>query len=513
VKRIPLHPLLFSIFPAFTLLAHNIEQVKPNVALRSLAITFLAAAVLLMLFRLIVRDWKRAAILTTVVLTWFSSYGQIYAALKNLKIAGFLLGRHGFLLPVWLLSLAFVMWAIVEKLKDTSTMTLALNVIAIAILILPLAQVTLFEIRDQQAWKNSSQDTTATSGIHIPDGSIPPDIYYIILDSYTREDILKNEFGYDNTQFLNELTQMGFYVSHCSMSNYSHTDQSLASSLNFSYLSALGDRFVPSNTNRSDLWPLIRHGAARQILEGLGYTSVAFETGYYWTGWYDADHFLSPPNRGTLNNLFTAGGLNSFEVMYLRSTAGLLLVDFAQKLGLPQKLVPDVDYPNRTHRELELYILGQLQFDRVPSLQGPKLVFVHLTVPHPPNVFGPNGERVVLPDNDKMGYRDQVIFISKQIKIIVKDIIEKSRRLPVIVIQGDHGSVQLRGEGHVAILNAYYLPGVDTSSLYESISPVNSFRVIFNQYFGAHYPLLEDVSYFSTRDTPYNFRIISNTCH
>jgi len=239
---------------------------------------------------------------------------------------------------------------------------------------------------------------------------------------------------------------------------------------------------------------------------------VAFETGYYWTGWYDADHFLSPPHQGTLNDLFTAGGLNSFEVMYLRSTAGLLLVDFAQKLGIPQRLVPDLDYPNQKHRELELYILGQLRFDHVPSLQGPKLVFVHLTVPHPPNVFGANGERIVLPDSNKTGYRDQVIFISKQIKVIVKDIIDKSDRPPIIVIQGDHGSVQLKGEGHMAILNAYYLPGTDPSALYDSISPVNTFRVIFNQYFGGNYLLLEDVNYYSTRDTPYNFKTIPDTC-
>jgi hypothetical protein len=197
--------------------------------------------------------------------------------------------------------------------------------------------------------------------------------------------------------------------------------------------------------------------------------------------------------------------------MYLRSTAGLMLVDFAQKLNLPQKLVPDVDYPNRTHREQVLYILGQLQYDRVPSLQSPKLVFVHLTVPHPPNVFGPNGERVVLLDNDKVGYRDQVIFISKQIKAIVKDIINKSSRQPIIVIQGDHGAVQLRGDGHLAILNAYYLPGADPSLLYASISPVNTFRVIFNQYFGGSYPLLEDVSNYSTRTTPYKFTVMPNT--
>jgi hypothetical protein len=516
VKRIGLHPFFISLFPALTLLAHNIDQVKPSIALRSLAVSFVGGVVLFLLLRLLYRDWKRSAILATIVLVWLFSYGHIYDAVQNVQFAGIVVGRHGFLLPVWLLTLTLALWWAAKKLKDTAAATLALNVIAFAILILPLAQITLFEVRTQKAWQNRSSASAVTSAaandIHIPEGSTPPDIYYIILDSYTRADILQAEFGYDNTAFLDDLTEMGFYVASCSLSNYSHTDLSLASSLNFDYLSALGDSFVSSNRSRTNLWPLIRHSAARQMLEELGYTTVSFETGYYWTGWYDADYFMAPPHRGTLNDLFTTGGLNSFEVMYLRSTAGLLLVDFAQKLGLPKKLVPDVDYPNRTRREQVQYILGQLQFDRVPSLQGPKLVFVHLVIPHPPNVFGPNGEMVILPDNDKMGYRDQVIFVSKQIKSIVKDIITKSDRPPVIVIQGDHGAVQLRGDGHVAILNAYYLPGVDPSSLlYPSISPVNTFRVIFNLYFGGNYPLLEDVSNFSNRDSPYTFQIMPNT--
>jgi hypothetical protein len=40
-----------------------------------------------------------------------------------------------------------------------------------------------------------------------------------------------------------------------------------------------------------------------------------------------------------------------------------------------------------------------------------------------------------------------------------------------------------------------YLPGVDQAKLSASMTPVNTFRLIFNEYFGAHLPLLEDHSY------------------
>jgi hypothetical protein len=508
MKRIPFHPLLISLFPVLTLLAHNVGEIKPTVALRSLTVSFLGAALIYLLLRLVCRDWKRSAVLATILVVWFCSYGQIYDALKLVRIAGFLVGRHIILAPVWLATLVLALWWAVKILKDTAALTLALNTIAIALLVLPLFQITSFEISTRAAW--SYQPQTSAQEISVPKGSIPPDIYYIILDAYSRSDIMQAEFGYDNATFIQDLTQMGFYVATCSQSNYGQTMLSLASSFNLNYLPSLGD-FSSSSTNRDPLVVLLKHSAVRELLEGLGYTTVAFETGHPKTELEDADYYLTPPRQGTLKSIFSTGGLNNFEVMYLHSTAGLLLTDFAQKLHLPQKLVPDVSYPKRKDRERTLFILGQLQYTHVPALQSPKLVFVHLVIPHHPFVFGPNGERVNLPDNDMNGYRDQAIYISKQITGVVKDIITHSDHPPVIVIQGDHGAPTGMGippAEHMAILNAYYLPGVDPSTLYASISPVNTFRVIFNQYLGGSYPLLEDVAYYSSYQKPYDFTIM-----
>ena len=57
----------------------------------------------------------------------------------------------------------------------------------------------------------------------------------------------------------------------------------------------------------------------------------------------------------------------------------------------------------------------------------------------------------------------------------------------------------------MSILNAYYLPDQNTELIYDSITPVNSFRLILNAYFNANYELLEDKSYFSDYGQPYNF--------
>jgi hypothetical protein len=41
-------------------------------------------------------------------------------------------------------------------------------------------------------------------------------------------------------------------------------------------------------------------------------------------------------------------------------------------------------------------------------------------------------------------------------------------------------------------LNTYYFSDGNYSTLYDSISPVNSFRVILNKYFKTGLPLLKD---------------------
>jgi hypothetical protein len=55
------------------------------------------------------------------------------------------------------------------------------------------------------------------------------------------------------------------------------------------------------------------------------------------------------------------------------------------------------------------------------------------------------------------------------------------------------------------ILNAYYLPRGGNEVLYPDVSPVNTFRLIFNRYFDAGLPLLDDLSYYSAMSSPYNY--------
>jgi hypothetical protein len=168
---------------------------------------------------------------------------------------------------------------------------------------------------------------------------------------------------------------------------------------------------------------------------------------------------------------------------------------------------PDWDARDQAHRERILYTLERL--GELPALPGPKFVFAHIVAPHWPHVFGPNGEKVHEHPDSTSGYRNQVIFINKQVLPLLEKIIAASATPPVVLLQGDHGAVVESLEQRMSILSAYFLPG-SRLDLPEDISPVNSFRVVFNAYFGAKLPLLENAAYYSRYETPYRYQVVPN---
>ena len=92
----------------------------------------------------------------------------------------------------------------------------------------------------------------------------------------------------------------------------------------------------------------------------------------------------------------------------------------------------------------------------------------------------------------RAGYIYEIEYINARMLTIVAEILANSTTPPIIIIQGDHGF----GEGdNFPILNAYYLPGIDPEVLYPTISPVNCFRLVFNEYFGSNLILLPDQSF------------------
>jgi hypothetical protein len=227
----------------------------------------------------------------------------------------------------------------------------------------------------------------------------------------------------------------------------------------------------------------------------------------------NVDKYYSPESKA-LNSGESRLKVNGFEAMLIRQSAGLLLTDLLS--FLPDNLQPDLDYPDRSHRDMVLYDFDQL--NNIPlEIKSPKFVYAHIVAPHPPLVFGLNGEWVNLPENlDDAGWRkaytDEIQYVNHRILQVVREIISISAVPPVIIIQADHGAMISDQENYPEILSAYYLPGDGSASLYPTITPVNTYRTIFNQYFGGTYLHLEDKTYISRYSSPFNFSQVPSSC-
>jgi hypothetical protein len=250
---------------------------------------------------------------------------------------------------------------------------------------------------------------------------------------------------------------------------------------------------------------LMRHNQLMAALKRCGYTTYAIESGYSFTEHPEVDVYL---RRGI--------GTNEFE--------SLLLVDSPAEVLADELDLEPGELSYEAHRRRVLYCFEMLS--KLYKEPGPKLVFAHIISPHPPFVFDQDGKSIeprygyYLGDGDDYqgslneylsGYPAQVEFVNQKLEQVIDAILANSDPPPVIIIQGDHGpGSRLVWDSpsqtclweRTPILNAYYLPEGGERLLYPSISPVNSFRVVLNAYFGAELPLLPDNTYFTSKRLP-----------
>ncbi len=306
---------------------------------------------------------------------------------------------------------------------------------------------------------------------------------------------------------IGHLQEKGFAIAQGSNANYSTTALSLAATLNLNYVHDLVGTEIDWLADWRLARELITKNKVGAFLRQQGYSIVAFPSLFYNSRWGEADVYLS---RWWFLNDFEMGLIGMTPIPWtLRKFCWPVLEDL--------------------HRAMTLHTI-----DRLPEIaqwQGPKFIYAHLLCPHPPFVFGPNGESV----NPKRryqwvdsaafqrtkgaskeeyidGYRSQVQFIGARISSVIDRILETSASPPIIVLQGDHGPAVgpwIWDRRHASvrerfgILNALYLPQGDADAVYDTMSPVNTFRLIFNSYFGTHYDLLDDRSYYVLTGRPY----------
>ncbi len=506
----PFYVVLFAIYPAIFMFSNNKTEVQGWMIIRPLFVCLVLVAIILILARIGFRSFTKASLFTFVFLVLFFSYGQIYHFQGSAPAWIEPIIRHRFLVLIAVLVLIGTTYLL--RRNSPERLTLPLNCIVTILLIFPLVGILSYESRRVQ-----NQITTLdVKSSDVPELSLdkplnPPDIYYIILDTYTRGDVLQNRFGYDNSPFYDELVSEGAYVATCSRSNYAQTLLSLNSSLNMSHVKNL----QPTLNSILDLTMSLNSNIVYQTLRANGYQLITFDNGFPPGTITNSDTYYSPQSVRLVDRLME--GFQSFEAMFYDSTALKIILD--QQSSLPAGVKSFIQSPYSAIRETIFYQLDNV--DKLPNSSTPKVVHLHIIAPHPPATFGADGQPVdgqkyfTLNPNlvkkrefGRSAYIDEVKYLNQRILEILRTIKANSTRPFAFIVQGDHGTYGF-GTGdeydRIKILNVYYFSDEDYSDLYPGITPINTFRVVFNKYFDAKLPMMPDTTYYSAYDARFDF--------
>ena len=503
ISALPIYPVFLAAYPVLFLFAANIhEQVTLTALYAPLALAVAGAAITWMLLTALLHNWARAALATTILVAAFFAYGHV----RNAFGEGFT-SELALMLP-WA-ALTVIAFVVALRVGRLSTITGVLNAIGAVLVVVNLAPIVQFAAASASAPQNVGPQRSLVDN----EGPSERDIYYLIFDRYASGQTLSEIYGFDNSTFLDELTRRGFYVAADSQANYLKTASSLAASLSMDYLPVADLRArATSDDDWRPVYDMLLGGyAVEERLRAAGYTYVH------------------------IGSIFSPTATNSDADLVLRYSAKSefesVLIDTTLLGGLG-RLAPNEQAGDkrRPYRLNTIYQLNRL--DEMADVPGPKFVFAHVLLPHPPWLFDQDGDyvspEVAATRSSRENYLEQLQYANQRIlRLLDRLLREDDASDPIILLQADEGPLPARyahDEDHfdwtsatieelrekMGILNAYYLPG-KPRGLYPSITPVNSFRVVFNAYFGADLAMLRDKSYIFTDQLHlYDFRDVTD---
>jgi len=495
--RWPVHVVLLPLFFMLSFYVTNILEFSFSDMAVPTAKAIGAALVLWGILALAMRNIRKGAAVVAVATVLFFMRKHIINLIPDfeLPILGMVVNR--FALVITLLAGACIVFAlfVAKSKRSWSVPTSLINALAICVTAVAGFQAVSLNLSSGNVDVSlSAADSSAVTAVQ--GGQALPNIYHIVADAYARNDVLKEWFGYDNQPFLDWLAEKGFFVADKARVNYAHTHLSLSSTLNMSYFSFPQNR--SNEANMSALRHLFYSNRVCEKLHNLGYKIICYPSGYSMTAkinnaTYPHDEWMDEFER----SVFMQGGEQEFNA----------------------------------HRRRILYALDHI--GDPCETEGPVFVFSHMLCPHPPFVFTETGEprKVKAPyqhsggshwyltgegtvEDYRQQYLGQLKFMNSKLRGTIEAILANSSRPAIIIFQGDHGPNSMLDWDSVYNTNmhekltttiAYYFPDQQYDLLYDEITPVNSYRVIFNQYFGESNRMLEERSYFSASRTPFYF--------
>lgn len=479
-KSLPLSPWLFVTF----FFSHAFIRYFDWLRAKPVFIFYIVALLFTSLFFWVINRWLQSTAKTSFILVlwiWVVFYFNFYhTAITQL---------HLFAISSWLLipvtaAVIGVIGFLVRRGKEAffGKLNYFLNALFALFII-----ADVFEVAGVvYAKKNTLQFETDAALEQKPAGKTSdslPDIYFMVFDEYASSSSLKENFGFDNSSLDTFLLNNGFYIASNAKSNYSLTVFSIASTLQLSYFKDMKEARYPDD-----------YPAALEAMQTNKLFSLLEQQGYQISN----------------HSIFNLGNYSTHQTNFFHKSAFTLLFDksmvkLAKVLYLELTPKEQIESLNRLFAEVA-----------APAPNNkPQFKYLHVLLPHYPFIFEADGKiRSAIEYTRKKDnyfverYLNQLVFTNKLIRNLITDINKNNPRKKIIVLEGDHGlrfpyinrkagyDDYRKGSGPFRNLNAYYFFDRDYTQLYDSISPVNSFRVISSQYLGLPCGLLPDKSIF-----------------
>lgn len=494
-----IHPLLIAVFPVLFVYVNNIQEIEIQEIFMPLILILGISIVIWITLRIVLKNNVKSALLVSFFLALFFFYGHIYNLTNDLSINDMDIGRHRYLIIPFLSVIVAGSYFFIRTKRKLDNVTTITNFIAITLIAIVIVDMIIYGVENTITYDNILDVNAYENKIQVSQQLNFPDIYYIILDGYGGTSSLKETLGFDNNDFILFLKSRGFYIPKISYSNYPISPSSIAATLNMKYINYLSNETDIKNLDLHPTLNLIKDNSVMKILRAKGYKIISFESR------------LVSTNEMKNVDLHTCEDKSLLKNKLLNTVARTSMIGYFVEKWIHQDV-----------RNTTLCTFSELP--NVMKIEEPTFAFAHIMSPHPPYLFGPNGEYVDPIRQEGLetwenteGYLNQLQFTNKKVKELIDKLLESEEK-PIIIIQSDHGtgfSVNYKNpnenmvQQRMSNFNAYYLPTIE-NPFPDNITNVNSFRIIFNAYFDDNYELLDDKLYWNSYFQPYNFTDVTS---
>jgi hypothetical protein len=494
--------IIFSSYPVSFLYQVNFDRLL----LKQTMLPYLIVAVTALLFFSVLKGIsllniriKNVYLIVPFLSILLFTYGNIFSLLSNQIFIGPFV-RNRYLIPLYLILSVFLIYAI-HSIKNKNAIRLLFCFIVLLNLI-PFVDILFSTLNKRNIYLKQDKVFPQYQKIS---SDRDPDIYFIILDMYPSNNVLKKYWDYDNSKFINELKKHGFKIFDESKSNYPRTYLALNSVLNMKYIHQQNGVKLDYLT-KDYLDKTLQKNHASVYLKKRGYNYYVFDGGIFSEplNKNPQDFYLKPDPKTSVINFQTTPD-NDFLLLFINNS---IVFPFADKIEF---------ISSNIYRKRIKYVLRKLPI--LANQPDKKFVIAHIMSPHSPYIFGEKGEEVFVDENSplrKKAFLKQLKFINKQILSVINLTIKsKNTRDKIIIIQGDHGTREISPNGKFLLdedwaqayygnLNAIFSSNKTKTSSWTYVSPVNTFRQIFNSEFGENFTILPDKKYY----TDFNFPLI-----